>query len=271
MRIKTVLIVWVLLVFSCTYALAGSELVYDKAGLFTDGEIDSLSERAEKIGNQYNIDVAILTISENDKSDAQEYAEDFYLSQGFGQGVMLLIDMDTRNVWITVKDAEHIISDGDVENILDGIFEYLPDGDYYNSAAVFLDNVEYYFEMYSSNPSDKENIGYEEVPAERSRLSVWNIITPLGIILSLVAAAVYLAFLCRQNKTVKNAENAQLFMQPDSLMLTQNKDSFLRTHTTRTRIHSDNNSNNGSRGGFSGGSGGGGRSGGGFSGGGRSF
>ena len=149
-----------------------------------------------------------------------------------------------------------------MQNIL-----YLPDGDYYNSASVFLDNVEYYFELYSQNPSGEGGSSYDNVPAERSRLSVWNIITPLGIIISLVAAGIYLAFLCKQNKTVKNADNAQLFMQPDSLMLTQSEDSFVRTYTTRVRIHSDNDSDRGGR------SGGGssGSSGGGFSGDGRSF
>lgn len=272
MRIKTALAVMALLMVSCVCTFAGSDRVYDLAGLFTAAQTDTLSERAEEIGGMYDIDVAILTISVNDKSDSQEYAEDFYLSEGFGRGVMMLIDMDTRNVWITVKDAEYVISNGDVESILDSVFEYMPDGDYYNAASAFLKNVDYYFDLYAQDPyytkDPSEWDGNDYVPAQKDPITVGSIITPLGIIVSLVAATVYLLVLCRKNKSVKMADNANSFAQLDTFMLTQTEDKFVRTYTTRVRIQSDNDTSRSHGGGGGSSSGGGG---GGFSGGGRSF
>ena len=90
------------------------------------------------------MDMAIVTINNNNKNSAMVYADDFYDYNNFGinstnDGLLFLIDMDTREIWIsTTGKAILYYDDYRINNILDTTFSYIVNGDYYNCASSFI-------------------------------------------------------------------------------------------------------------------------------------
>ena len=85
--------------------------VYDAAGLLSDNEISKLQNRIHQFVNKYNVDMVVVTINHNNKTNmngelpSDNYAMDFYEYNDFGKGaadihgydgVILLIDMQYR-------------------------------------------------------------------------------------------------------------------------------------------------------------------------------
>ena len=83
-----------------------SEKVYDFAGLLTESEEASLYNKIMTFINTYNMDMAVVTIDNNNKASTMAYADDFYDYNDFGvgstfDGLLFLIDMDNREMWIS--------------------------------------------------------------------------------------------------------------------------------------------------------------------------
>lgn len=130
-------------------------LVVDQADLFSARDEERLSEKAAGISAEHNTNIVIITadssrLSEDtgDKSSsiwARDYADDFFDYNQYGDdGVLLLISLDPRQVWIsTTGSAIPLFSDDRIEHMLDEIFKYadLSNGDYAMAPYIFLDQV----------------------------------------------------------------------------------------------------------------------------------
>lgn len=122
-------------------------LVYDMADLFTDEEEKELSETAAALKETMNMDVAVVTCEENGSS-AREFADQFYEDQEMGvgsdhSGVLFLIDMDNRELWISTEGKMiRYLTDSRIEAILDDVYEHAADGDYFGAARAFLSDTE---------------------------------------------------------------------------------------------------------------------------------
>ena len=118
--------------------------VYDYAELFNSTQKRKLSEMAKSISDNQKFDVIIVTTNDVNFKSSMEYADDFYDYYGFGydnkhSGVILLINMDDREVWIsTAGDGIKAFTDQDIEKTLDTVYDYLSDGDFYNAGIAFL-------------------------------------------------------------------------------------------------------------------------------------
>ena len=82
------------------------EKVYDFADLFTSYEEIEIKKKSLSYIEKYNMDLIIVTIDNNNKVNSSEYAKDFYDYNYFGyndtrDGSLLLIDMDTRELYLT--------------------------------------------------------------------------------------------------------------------------------------------------------------------------
>ena len=60
--------------------------VYDSAGLLTNDEISSLSDKLAKIENQYQCDVAVLTLNNINGYDVEDYTDAIFFRRGYGYG-----------------------------------------------------------------------------------------------------------------------------------------------------------------------------------------
>lgn len=130
------------------------QYVYDYAGVYDEDEEEELQELCEKIGKKLDLDIIILTSSDLGFGDdyvsdsvidsyERQYAETFYLSGGFDDGILYLLDLDYDGIYVTRSGmAEVYMDDGDHEKILDEIWEEFLDYDYFDAAEAFVDEVE---------------------------------------------------------------------------------------------------------------------------------
>ena len=127
-----------------TPAVDASEKVYDFAELLTLSEEEKLYHQVEQFMDSANLDLAIVTISENNKLNAREYADDFYDYNGFGtdsehSGVLFLVDMDTREIYMsTTGKAISLYSDYRIDMTLDAISQEFSNQNYYQTLMPLL-------------------------------------------------------------------------------------------------------------------------------------
>lgn len=113
------------------------QFVFDKADLLTDAEEEELNEKANDLAGTFHMNFVILTTDDAEGKEAQAYADDFYMDNGFYDdgkdgGAIYLIDMDNRRVQVeTAGDMKDLyITDARVEEIVDAGYENVKDGAY---------------------------------------------------------------------------------------------------------------------------------------------
>lgn len=248
---------------------ATTEHVYDYAGLLDTSEIKALEGTITELNALYKQGIYIVTTNDTGGKTTTAYADDFFFNLGYGRnnasGVLLLIDMDNRQVWISTSGkAISYFTDARIQKVIDAFYSDLKEGDYYSVGKIFLRKVEAVF----ANPIPTGNEVYS---LPRNILKTEDYIFR-GTISALIALVVSVITYFSIRSAYKNPRFTKPIANPDrsTLNFTDKKDQFIHTHTSRVRIKDD--SNNGSGGGFGGGSSTHTSSGGGnFGGGGRGF
>lgn len=226
-----------------------TEKIYDFAELLTPSEEEELYIEIEKFIEKYKLDMVIVTINENNKGSSTNYADDFYDYNDFGigqqnNGVLFLIDMDTRTMWIsTTGKAIKVYSDSKIDSILDYTYNKISIQDYYGCASEFI----VYANKYANS--------FLGTGAKILKVSIFPII--ITIIIVIVGLS--------KHKTVHIQNSAKMYAKSidgkDGLVLTKNQDKYITSHTSRTRRESSSGSGSSTHSGSSGSShGGGGRS-----------
>lgn len=234
--------------------------VHDLAGLLSDGEEARLAEEMQALGDEYETDVAAVTVDEN-PGTAQQLAEDIFDYCGFGyasgnDGVLLLVDMDNRETAIvTTGTAEHSIRQEQMGAILDEIAPKFTARDYADAVEVFIDCVRYELTCYAAEQNGEPlPPGYEApyTPVSSSGSTAnWplRILVAAGIAAAVTGVRMFLLY--RRHRPVQTASEAASYTVPDSFRVTRQEDVFLRSSVTKTRIPKDNGgSSGGSSGGF---------------------
>lgn len=201
-----------------------SEKIYDFADLFSDEEEQNLYEQAMNFIEKKNLDIVIVTIDENNKSSSMAYADDFYDYNDFGigedySGILLLIDMDTRNIWIsTTGEAIKKYTDSKIDDILDEIQPYAKKANYYDCAKEFI-----------------------HIAQSQDFYTFLSYIC-IGIIIAIIIASIFCVIFASKHKPVKLNTSASNYLDKSSLKITNRQDSFVSTHTSRTPISSSSSS-----------------------------
>ena len=117
-------------------------VIYDGAGLLDSGEIKDLESEMGPITNFGN--VAFVSTDENNYNDIMKYSDTIY-DEMFGNhanGVMLIIDMDEREISIYADGAVHkVITDAYGYDITDNIYRYASNKDYYTCASKGFEQI----------------------------------------------------------------------------------------------------------------------------------
>ncbi len=220
------LFITILLTISCTFAVFAAEdrqRVYDKAGLFSSGEITELERKLGRAVDKTGLDFVILTTSDKDGATLADYADDFYDYGGFGtdadhSGLIMLIDMQDRTVYMgTTGKACDYLTDKRINDLTDDndeLYEYLADERYADAAAEFIGGVEDYVR--------------QGIPGARK-------LTFLEILLALIIPGLAAFFYIRsiQNQYAMTAEkrnigrNALAFSADSSFAFAVNEDDLL--------------------------------------------
>lgn len=109
-------------------------LIVDEAGLLSSSEEAKLLEEMEDITEYTNI--AFVSVDENYSSTenlAMRLNEEYF---GNESGVVFIIDMDNRYIWIdSMGGARKTITDDYAQTITDNVYSYASDEDYYKCAS----------------------------------------------------------------------------------------------------------------------------------------
>ena len=265
--------------------------VYDYADLLTAEEEAELEQSYYLWGQEADTDIVLVTTEQMEGKSDKVYLEDFQDELYFSQDILaenaalMLINMEDRVVTIQgYGDCEYWLNNDRIEYVLDWVYEYLVDGDYYNAAVSFGEQTVYYMGQdkgvsteYEPGQDYGETYGgesdyYTEPLKERYTLGEY-----LGMVLSeaffgtLLIALIGSTVACLiigVNRKSKVTVYAATYMDQNNSGLTARRDDYLRTTVTKVRRPKESSSSGGGRS-----SGGGGRSSGGrsHSGGSRGF
>jgi len=222
-------------VMAAEYAADSSRKIYDFAELLTADQETALAGEAGDFIQKHDMDLVVLTISNssvNTNNKLHDYSNDFYNAGGFGKaegGLMILINMQTRDVYITAHGkAANSFSQGELNNIRESVTPYLSNGRYYQAFSHFMDKS-------SSTISNRIWI------KAAGSAGIGLLIT--GIVMGIIA---FIHF-----RGLKAVPGAQVYLQQGGFNITHQRDAFLHTRTSRTAI--PKNTSSGSSGGGGGG------------------
>ena len=126
--------------------------VVDDAKLLSQDEINELKVNIENFRENYNMDVVIVTSNDLQGKTPRDYADDYYDYNGYGlgdnkSGLLLLIDMDDRKIWISTSgDAIEYFTDNRIDSIVNDISKYLSNEEYFDACNIFLTDIQYYID-----------------------------------------------------------------------------------------------------------------------------
>lgn len=218
-------------------ALASSNTVVDEADLLTIQQEEDLAAYAQSIRSEYDIDVAIVIVSSSEGKSAQGYADDYFDYNGYGvgdddSGVLFLLAIQDREYAIsTYGKAIDALSDRDIDELLDSVYDSFRSGNYYMGLRTYLDTLESELHDYAQ-------------PKDPNYASIGVISLAVGA----GAGGIGLATMRSGMKTAKPQVGAQSYLANNSFTLPVNQDTFLYTRTSRTRIQHDSSSGGGGRG-----------------------
>jgi len=212
--------------------------VVDNAGLFTAEQRSELERRIADIRSAYGSDVLILTTENTVRNcGIGEYTDAYYYYNGYGMGD------DFRGVALGIRERSGYYpswcdftygsagwsGEKSEEKLAARIEKDIEDReDFYAASVKLLDAVE---KMYKSGkPPKNYNFGFS---------------IPAGIILGLISGLITLGLLKSEMKVIKTATGAGNYLVDGSFNLTRNKDIYLYSHVSRTKIKKDSGSGGG--------------------------
>lgn len=114
--------------------------IADDAHLLEEEEAQALAALMQDITVYGNV---LFKTTDSNAADTASYAGEYYRKQvGTDSGILFLIDMDNRMIWIHSDGAVYrVITKSYANTITDNVYRYASDGDYYQCAAQAYDQV----------------------------------------------------------------------------------------------------------------------------------
>lgn len=150
---------------------AGEERVLDGAGLFSARETEELEQQLASLRAETKMDAVLVTTDDTGGKSARDYADDTYDEQGFGtgsdkSGVLFLIDLDNREMWIsTTGKMIRYLTDDRISSMLDHAYEYAQEGNFAGCAGQMIADTAHWYR--AGIPGDQ--VTYNEDTGEISR------------------------------------------------------------------------------------------------------
>lgn len=255
---------------SLAYASASLEeiqYVYDKAGLLSTSEIEELEEMCTEYGEEAGIEIILLTHEDSSAPYAERYIEEFEMQFPVGDRVYALIDMNERIIFMAGYGlAETYIHSKRIDVILDEMYPYVADGEYYDAFAISIKrSAEYmsddselnYDHDYSANTPQTNDPGgayYDETwPTEYNTYedsTARFLKNPfVQLIAAIIIGAISVAIMA-YNSGGKMTAGSSTYMDPNHSGLIGRRDNYIRTSVTKVRRPETNNTGGRSGGGF---------------------
>lgn len=222
--------------------------IYDYASLFSDSEVLDIKEKIDDYINTTNYDLVVVTISDNNKMNTQHYADDFYNYNAFGfdssfSGMLFLLDMDNRQVYISTKGyAIKMYDDERLDLIIDAGYGELPSGYYANCILKMITEAKSFYNK--GFPKSNENLvidGFNVYYSEKNSIK-GMIITALFISL-IITSIIAIVMYCKTRLKIKAIDTASYLTGERDVKISKQ---FLRSSVSRVPINRDSESHGGS-------------------------
>ena len=215
--------------------------VVDNANLLTDEEEKMLLENIKSTKEQVKMDIAVVTIDTTNNVSMMDYTDDYYDYNHYGDGenntgILLLIAIKDREIWITTTGDAISTFDSSIDSMVSSVTSKLSDANYYEACNVF----------------NKEIIDVVLNPFNLNDFFI-------ALIIGLIVAGIVCFILARQLKSVKKQNLATEYVREGSLEIEKSQDIFLYknvTSTVRAKSSGGGGSHSGSSGSSHGGGGG---------------
>lgn len=238
-------------------AFAGAQVV-DDASLFSAAEISQMEDIIQRIADEYQMDVVVLTTYDvpATSSDApiQDYADLYYENNGYGlgddkAGLLYMIDMTNRAPCISTSGVMiDYITDSRLEDLFDVSADFLSSGQYGQAALKLLNRLEAFLEEGRLEGSFR----YDAETGKRLS-GLYNVLTDDEMLLAAVcgvAVALFMYFTVSGRYSLKGSTYTYDRDANTDCEITSAKERFVRE--TR-RVIRNQSGGNGSHGGSSGG------------------
>lgn len=253
---------WLLIGLLCFPVAASDPVLVDTANLLSAQESADVTARLESVREQQAVELVVVTVSTLRGQSARSYAENYYDSHEYGcgadrDGVLLLVDMDSREWWIcTTGFGKTALTSAGIDAVSEAFLSDLSDGDYAAAFFAFADGCERMITLArQGTPYEPGSEAYK-----RDHTFPWWAALAIAAGVGVVAAFVTVEIMRRQLKSVRPQRAAGSYVQQGSLQLNEARDLFLYSQVTRVRVESNPPSGGGgghSSGGSSHGGGGG--------------
>lgn len=231
---------------------AAGERVFDQAGLFTGQEVLWLEETISQVAGEVQLDIVIVTADDLEGKTSRDYADDFYDYGGFGLGIghdglLLLINMDDREVYISTTGlAIDYFYDARIEAMLDNMYPYLGEAQFYRAGAVFLEDISYY--VSGGIPPGQYRVEGKDTSLGgrfRRSLSYSFIFLAVGLAISGISVGIMAA----RNKGT-GTTTAATYLDERSVKVLASRDNLVNTSVTSAKIQTSSGSGSSGGGGF---------------------
>lgn len=222
-----------------TPAVDETEKVYDFADLFSSSEEEKLLKQISSYIDKYKMDLAVVTINENNKNSPQEYADDFYDYNAFGKGsnrdgILFLIDLQNREIYMTTTGyAINMYNDHRIDFSLEKVYKNMTNRDYYKGTSEYIKIISKYASLGLPSSKDRQ--------VEKDILSTFLLSSMISLIITIIAMVILIS----KNKLVNKQETAEQYLQKESIQINDLGNILINSNTVRHYIDHDSSSGGG--------------------------
>lgn len=233
-KYKYIIVLLCLIGLFCTTIAFASEAnnsqhnVFDHAKLFSEKQEEDLESLCKKYGNENKINIILITKNRLDGKTREKFLEDFYDKNNLGDCVILLVNTEANNRGVEIQGygkAKNKINNNRIENILDEITPMLKEKNYYNACETFVYQVIKYMHK------DNKQIFF-----------LLLICIPISLI---IGGCFVWAMAYRSGGVI--TVNSRTYLDNNQSKVLTNKDTYVRTVTTKIEKPHNNISNNGEK------------------------
>ncbi len=210
--------------------------VYDYYGLLDSREEEELDEILRELREEYQFDGAVL-ITDDVWEDDRHYAAEFMQEHeiGYGReknGMCLFHQPDSRSITVVFRGMAQETFDQEVQDvILDDCIEYLREDDFYQAYREVLDDLEKGLKRFSKGKSIRP------MDLGGPGMGLFLLYSLAGSFLVMAIPTFGIVWFQKSRMhTLVPQPNADFYAPEDGVELDRERDLYVRTATTRTRI-----------------------------------
>lgn len=224
---------------SAAPVMAKNQSVNDYAGLLDEVEIDYLETLVQAVVEHTGLDIVILTADSTSGKSSMDYADDFYDENGYGigkdySGILLLINLDKREMWISTSGtAVDYFTDDRISSMLDDLYDDLSQERYAGACERFIELVRQDYDL--GIPGNQYTV--EELTME-NRIARSLRRLPIYILAGGAIGLIVVLIMIAANKG-KNTVDSRTYAVRNGFELTGKNDRFITMVHTHRRINTN--------------------------------